>query len=680
MRKRSQNGAEGKREKQAAEYQDTVKREDVDAEEIAVRKTHRRREFRLTGSMTAKIIAFFLLATTCFAGLGIGLLCLYMEKWGLYTEELDSVLLGVVTPQCQDMAYTAECYIGQGNMKAVAELCGESGVDMQLIYVDDASREKVLWDSGNGEETNLFVDFIIVYEKETPLSARLNGYTLEDGEWYLLRIYMDPDFPQENEFGRNARLASYLYGIRYLLIALAAAGIFLCLNCFLFLMCSAGHRNGREGIVPGALTSIHMDVLTVIFGGVALAFTFFLISVVSHVQDIAQMIMLALGGAALAVWMTFYFMDFALRVKRGKCWRYSLVYITLRWFGRGLYFLCRELAKLLGGIPLVMTTVIVFLGICILEFVEVLFFVGRAEDVGMVLWIVEKTVLLFAVIYIALVCRELLKASCKLADGEDNYRVDTSRMFGAFREHGEKLNSLGMGIAKAVEARTKSERMKTELISNVSHDLKTPLTSIINYADLIWEEPTDNEKIKEYAEVLLRQSGRLKKLLEDLVEASKATTGNLEVNLEPCEAGVLLSQAAGEYQQRMEEKQLELITRQPEEAVMILADGRRLWRVFENLLNNICKYAQENSRVYLNVEVKEKEVQIIFRNMSMYPLDISAEELEERFVRGDRSRHMEGNGLGLSITKSLVELQNGRMEIVIDGDLFKVVLCFPLYS
>ena len=178
----------------------------------------------------------------------------------------------------------------------------------------------------------------------------------------------------------------------------------------------------------------------------------------------------------------------------------------------------------------------------------------------------------------------------------------------------------------------------------------------------------------------MRQSGRLKKLLEDLVEASKATTGNLEVNLEPCEAGVLLSQAAGEYQQRMGEKQLELITRQPEEAVMILADGRRLWRVFENLLNNICKYAQENSRVYLNVEVKEKEVQIIFRNMSMYPLDISAEELEERFVRGDRSRHMEGNGLGLSITKSLVELQNGRMEIVIDGDLFKVVLCFPLYS
>ena len=171
---------------------------------------------------------------------------------------------------------------------------------------------------------------------------------------------------------------------------------------------------------------------------------------------------------------------------------------------------------------------------------------------------------------------------------------------------------------------------------------------------------------------------RLKKLLEDLLEASKATTGNLEVSLEPCEVGVLLSQAVGEYQQRMEEKQLDLIIRQPDEIGRIMADGRHLWRVFDNLLNNICKYAQERSRVYLSVEERDGYVRIIFRNMSKYPLDISAEELEERFVRGDKSRHMEGNGLGLSIAKSLVELQDGEMEITIDGDLFKVTLRFAV--
>ena len=160
------------------------------------------------------------------------------------------------------------------------------------------------------------------------------------------------------------------------------------------------------------------------------------------------------------------------------------------------------------------------------------------------------------------------------------------------------------------------------------------------------------------------------------MEASKATTGNLEVNLEPCEAGVKLSQAVGEYQQRMEEKDLKLIVNQPEEPVQILADGRHLWRVFDNLLNNVCKYAQENSRVYLSVEQKEGQVLIIFRNMSKYVLNIPAQELEERFVRGDKSRHMDGNGLGLSIAGSLMELQQGKMEIVIDGDLFKVILRF----
>ena len=246
------------------------------------------------------------------------------------------------------------------------------------------------------------------------------------------------------------------------------------------------------------------------------------------------------------------------------------------------------------------------------------------------------------------------------------------------RRHGEDLNSIAAGMNRAVDQRMKSERMKTELITNVSHDIKTPLTSIINYADLIGKEPAGSEKIPEYAGVLLRQSERLKKLIEDLVEASKASTGNLEVVLAPCEVGVLLTQAAGEYQQRLSQADLTLVTRQPEHPVTILADGRRLWRIFDNLMNNICKYAQAGTRVYLTLEEQTGMAVISFKNTSRSPLDISAEDLIERFVRGDASRNTEGSGLGLSIAKSLTDLQKGTMELTVDGDLFKVVLRFPL--
>ncbi|MBP3479863.1 MAG: sensor histidine kinase, partial [Oscillospiraceae bacterium] len=214
--------------------------------------------------------------------------------------------------------------------------------------------------------------------------------------------------------------------------------------------------------------------------------------------------------------------------------------------------------------------------------------------------------------------------------------------------------------------------------TNVSHDIKTPLTSIINYADLIEKEPCENSTITEYAGVLHRQSERLKRLIDDLVEASKASTGNLEVLLAPCEVGVMLTQTAGEYEQRLTEKELTLVTNQPERPVKILADGRRLWRVFDNLMNNICKYAQRGTRVYLTLEEQDGQAVISFKNISREPLNLSPDELMERFVQGDVARSTEGNGLGLSIAKSLTELQNGTMELTTDGDLFKVVVSFPM--
>jgi signal transduction histidine kinase len=267
------------------------------------------------------------------------------------------------------------------------------------------------------------------------------------------------------------------------------------------------------------------------------------------------------------------------------------------------------------------------------------------------------------------------KASEKMADGDLSYKVDTSKMFFDFRKHGENLNKISEGMSKAVDERIKSEHFKTELITNVSHDIKTPLTSIINYVDLLGKEELNNEKATEYLEVLERQSSKLKKLIEDLVEASKASSGNLSVNNEKLEAGVFITQTVGEFEEKLSAAGLELIINKPEEPVYILADGRHLWRVMDNLMNNICKYAQPMSRVYVNLEADTK-VHITFRNISKYPLNLSGEELMERFVRGDKSRNTEGHGLGLSITQSLIKLMNGEMDITVDGDLFKVILTF----
>ena len=295
-----------------------------------------------------------------------------------------------------------------------------------------------------------------------------------------------------------------------------------------------------------------------------------------------------------------------------------------------------------------------------------------------ILFLIETVILVQCTLFAIVALRKLEKGGQKIAQGNLDYHIDTNYMFCNFKKFGENLNSINLGMSKAVDEKIKSERFKTELITNVSHDIKTPLTSIINYVDLIKKESPENENIAEYVNILSRQSSRLKKLIEDLVEASKAATGNLPVNPAPCEVGILLSQMAGEYQEKLQSLGLELVMNQPKDPIKIMADGRHLWRIFDNLMNNICKYAQASTRVYLSLQKIENTAVITFRNISKYPLNISSEELMERFVRGDSSRNTEGSGLGLSIVKSLTELQNGELELTVDGDLFKVILMFDI--
>jgi signal transduction histidine kinase len=295
-----------------------------------------------------------------------------------------------------------------------------------------------------------------------------------------------------------------------------------------------------------------------------------------------------------------------------------------------------------------------------------------------ILWFPSRIIMALFVLLIAAGLRVLQAGGRRLAGGDLQHPVETKHLIGDLRRHGEDLNSISRGMELAVEEQLRSERFKTELITNVSHDIKTPLTSIINYADLLKKEDPKEEKIREYVAIIDKHSQRLKKLTEDLVEASKASTGNIQVSLSTCETGVLLDQTAGEYQDKLDACGLELIVNKPEYSVSVWADGRLLWRVLDNVFNNACKYSLPGSRIYVSLSVWQHQAIITVKNISRYALNISSDELMERFVRGDSSRSTEGSGLGLAIARSLTELQGGSFLLEIDGDLFKTIIKLPL--
>ena len=276
--------------------------------------------------------------------------------------------------------------------------------------------------------------------------------------------------------------------------------------------------------------------------------------------------------------------------------------------------------------------------------------------------------------------QKLLTAIQEINSEEGNTRISESGLFAINRQMAAAVNDLGDGLRHALQEQMKSERMKADLITNVSHDLKTPLTSIINYVDLLKREELHNEKANEYLEVLDQKSQRLKQLTEDLVEASRASSGNVVLDIRRIDVKELLMQTSGEFVERFEARGLQLVENFPQNPQYVDADGRRLWRIIENLFRNVEKYAMPHTRVYLDLINDGKRVAFSLKNISENPLNISPEELTERFTRGDESRSTEGSGLGLSIAKDLTEIQQGTFEIYLDGDLFKVTVSFPIAS
>ena len=273
---------------------------------------------------------------------------------------------------------------------------------------------------------------------------------------------------------------------------------------------------------------------------------------------------------------------------------------------------------------------------------------------------------------------QINQALLNISNGNTTYKIDTKLFYGKERELAENINHISTGLETALQEKVRSERLKADLITNVSHDIKTPLTSIINYVDLIKREKIQDPRIQGYLEVLEQKSQRLKTLTEDLVEASKASSGNLKLDMTSIDFVELIYQTNGEFEEKFALRHLELVSTLPDDAMLIEADGRYLWRVLENLYNNAFKYAMEHSRVYVDITKEEENILFTIKNISENPLNIRADELTERFVRGDVARTTEGSGLGISIAKSLTELQGGQFQLYIDGDLFKATVAFPL--
>ena len=465
-------------------------------------------------------------------------------------------------------------------------------------------------------------------------------------------------------------LLNFVYSMRYTALVTMFVSFIIGAAAFVFLMCAAGHRNGTDEIVTTVWDHLWLDVFAV---GAVLAevFVFYVAAIFLIDVDVAYLpfILFVTAVATLCMgWLLLLFLlSFSVRVKLGKWWRHTLCYQLFRKIGQFARMIWENIG-FLWKVILVMLVLAFFEGIGVLMFFN--------SDIALLLWLLEKLVLYPLVLWYCVQLNQLKNGTEKIAGGEPGYQISTKRMTGIFKEQGEQINHISDGMTHAIEERMKSERFKTELITNVSHDIKTPLTSIINYVDLLEKEELHNETAQEYLEVLERQSSRLKKLIEDLIEASKASTGNLPVHLERLEAGIFMTQTVGEFEEKTKEAGLDLVIEKPETPVYIMADSRHFWRVIDNLMNNICKYAQSGTRVYINLEVKEAQVSITFRNTSKYPLNISSDELMERFVRGDASRNTEGSGLGLSIANSLMDLMGGTFRLYVDGDLFKVVLGF----
>lgn len=551
----------------------------------------------------------------------------------------------------------------------------------ESAYVDDSGN--VVMEAGS-VEPSFTENSIGQAETTTAMTVESADQDAADGSGELHHVEISgyvrnlTDSDVADDYYVLNRYAEQIFGLRYQIIGGAAGGAVLFLACYIFLLYAAGRRKGTDVAQLRFVDHIPWDIYLLLCGGLGVM-VLMLGTMTGQFGSTGPFQsattigvgVLAAGESTLLVAAS---MSIAARCKTPDWGKNSVIYWIWNGVGTLFHHPLRHLGYFLTHLPLMWKTLIagvIYIGL------EILSLYPFYWDGNPVFLIALNVVAALVIIAGTVNMKRLQKAGKELAEGNMDYRVDTRIMYGDYRRHAENLNHIGDGISVAVEEKVKSERFRTELITNVSHDLKTPLTSIVNYVDLLSKLDLP-ENARTYVEVLQRQSNRLKKLTEDLVEASKASTGNLKVELGPVNLGELLVQVTGEYEDRLMQAGITPVVQAPEEPIYALGDGRYLWRIIDNLLSNVRKYALPGTRVYIDASELDGAAVISVKNISRDRLNVSADELMRRFVRGDASRNTEGSGLGLSIAQSLATLMQGKLSLTVDGDLFKAELRLQL--
>lgn len=579
----------------------------------------------------------------------------------------------------------SEGYNETGNEESLTDAgltTDNSPIDMTDIMYDNyypSSVERLYFNESDEDQSSFAGNYCLVLSYDVYTYINVTG-----------RCYVDEAAAIDNVKASNPEMVHNM-GIweakRKGILAGFALMLLLCIIVSIFSMVNASLKTGKETIELSRLEKMPTElIMALIVCSVSAAIGIFVEGggasmCMGGYQDCAfvsgniQYLILLFPMACLYSVTILFLNNLIAKVKAGTFLADCLIIRVLKWIA-GKTRSCFRYVR--GHMSLTQKGIWAYIGITFVEIVVVFALAADSMRAALcvVLYIIFKWLCIVGIVAYLIQTQELYKCAKEMAEGNLDRKADTSKMFWVFRAHGEHLNQISDGMVKAVDARMKSEHLKTELITNVSHDIKTPLTSIINYVDLLQKDDLDEKTRQEYIEVLSRQSARLKKLIEDLVEASKASTGNVQINWADIDANMLLEQAVAEYQDKLECAGLRVVFTKSETPAVIKADGQHLWRVFDNLLANISKYAMPGTRVYASVVHSDGSVRIEFKNISREALNVSSDELMERFVRGDSSRNTEGSGLGLSIANSLCTLMKAKFSLSIDGDLFKAVIVF----